>query len=634
MTSGMAAWQEQGGRKASYAASVPTAPGGNTDWARAYGTEIRQLIHRQAARAPRSLQAHIGPSEMGEPCARQVVGKMIAEPSTNHVPSLWPAIIGTSVHAWLAIALQDENARVGRQRFLSEMRVTPDPEHPGTTDFYDWETQTTGDWKCLGPTSMAKITRNGPSFQYRVQLLLYWLGCLIAGLPVRRIALVALPRAAATLDGMYVWSHEPGPEDAALVAGVLQVTAARRQLAAAIQRRELTLSDIPITPSSDSCLYCFAGETEVVTRDGIKPIRELAGTSPELLVPRMGKNPGLQTQGDFRQAPVRAFGTQRLWQITLTSRRAEKTIFATAEHRWVLTPSRGSRANPDNKYGRLIHGRELPSERFDRTTQELQPGDRLRSLRAGRPSRTTAMPWAVAQGFVFGDGTRGTGNRPATLSIYDNGKDEALLPFFPFTEPSPYSHTDSRSGKVTAVKHIYGLPRFWKDPPPIRESRTFLLSWLAGYFAADGDVTKIGAVTLCSADQETILFARDVAAVCGIGYSPPRSKWRTGTGTAPTELWSLNLRRRDLPEWFFLIKEHAIRAAQADEEEPRGTYWTVKSVQAIDRVEPVYCATVPGAEMFGLADDLLTGNCPLFRPQAARDGGPGCPGTSIGQGSL
>lgn len=167
---GLDAWREQGSRKATYTASVPTAPGGNTSEASAYGIELRQLIYRQAARAPRSRQVHLGPSELGEPCARQVVGKMIAEPSTNHVLSLWPAIIGTSVHAWLAIALQDENARIGMQRFLSEMRVAPTAEHPGTTDFYDAATQTCGDWKCLGPTTMAKITRDGPSFQYRVQL--------------------------------------------------------------------------------------------------------------------------------------------------------------------------------------------------------------------------------------------------------------------------------------------------------------------------------------------------------------------------------------------------------------------------------------------------------------------------------
>ena len=109
---------------------------------------------------------------------------------------------------------------------------------------------------------------------------------------------------------------------------------------------------------------------------------------------------------------------------------------------------------------------------------------------------------------------------------------------------------------------------------------------------------------------------------------------RLGRGREPTELWTLGLRRRDLPDWFFLIKEHAVRAAAANQADVHETGWTVESVQATDRIETVYCATVPGAEMFGLADDLLTGNCKWFRPEVARDiregrePGPGCPGNS------
>src|SRR6476661_5278696 len=99
--SGMDAWRSQS-RKGAYAASVPAPPGGNTPWARAYGLQIKQLIERQASRAPRSLQVHLGPSELGVHCHRSVVGRMTAEPRTNHVSHPWPAIIGTAVHAWLA----------------------------------------------------------------------------------------------------------------------------------------------------------------------------------------------------------------------------------------------------------------------------------------------------------------------------------------------------------------------------------------------------------------------------------------------------------------------------------------------------------------------------------------------------
>lgn len=615
--------------------AVPALPGGNTPWAARYGLELREIIVRQAHRSPRNLQAHLGPSELGQECDRQVVGKLAGEPVTNHVSDPWPSVVGTAVHAWLARHFSLENTLTQTLRWVPEQHVSPHPSYPGTADLYDAAEQCVVDWKCLGSTSMQKVkSAAGPPRHYRVQMLLYAAGYRNLGLPVRRVALAALPRTAATLDSMYVWEHTCSAADDQLISQVLAQTELRRQVAQAVMAGGIAIEQVPVTPGDDTCFWCFAADTPVVTRDGIKPIASLAGTRPELLVPRMGKNPGLQAQGDFAPAPVREFGRQRLWEITLAGNGAEKIVHATAGHRWLLT-RRPSRADPDNRYGRLIRGRDIPDEQFERTTETLQPGDRLRSLRAARTA-ADLMPWAVAQGFTYGDGTRGQGSRPATLSVYDNGKDEALLPFFPFTEPKQYGWTDPATGKLASVRHIYGLPRFWKDLPPIRESRGFLLSWLAGYFAADGNVTEAGQVVLDSADEQSVLFVRDIAAVCGIGYRPIRSRWRLGRGQALTELWSVGLRRRDLPEWFFLIKEHAIRAAAADESTARETYWTVKSVQVTNRVEPVYCATVPGAEMFGLADDLLTGNCPFFRPQAAeeirragRQEGPGCPGHSL-----
>ena len=255
--SGMAAWQDQGGR-----APAMTQPNGSSPWAQAYAREIRDLIHRQADRAPRSIQSHLGPSELGIICDRQVIGKMVGPlfpntKRTNHVSDPWPAIVGTAVHAWLATALEDENARIGLTRFLAELRVAPVPEHPGTTDFYDYAEASIGDWKVLGPSTMAKIrSPDGPPRKYHVQLLLYWLGILALRLPAVRIALVALPRTAPTLDSMYVWEHVPGPEDIDLLTEVLRITAVRREIAAEILKGNIRIEDVPITPDEEECYWC------------------------------------------------------------------------------------------------------------------------------------------------------------------------------------------------------------------------------------------------------------------------------------------------------------------------------------------------------------------------------------------
>lgn len=611
----MTAWTDQGGR-----APVTSQPNGNSLWAQGYAREIQDTVNRQADRAPRTVQRHLGPSELGVICHRQVIGKMVGPvfpntKRTNHVASPWPAVVGTAVHAWLAQAFDDENARIGVQRFLTEMRVAPTPEHPGTTDLFDYVERAVVDHKVLGPTTLAKIrSPSGPPRKYRVQLLLYWLGCLNAGLPAERIVIIAYPRTAPSLDNMYVWEHIPGPADIDLLTEVLRVTALRREIAAEILKGGMRIEDVPITPDSDECYFCVSGETEVVTRDGIRPIASLAGTYPELLIPDTGSGGSPSVRGNFRKSEVRSFGQQELWTIRLHNHGAVKEIRATAEHRWIRA----------DRVGR-------PLQNWTRTTAELRPGDKLRSLRAHPPAEQglARIPEAVARGFVYGDGCVPADRNVAEVSFFDrsNGKYEALMPFFP-------DHQGRISVYQTATgdteRHIGKLPTEGKRLPGLNESSDYLLSWLAGYFAADGNVSPGGQVTLASAREANMRFAQEIAAICGVGYGTVCSRMRLGYGTEPTPLYTLTLRRRDLPDWFLIRPQHLANALKASEEPSREGYWTVESVTRTGKFEEVFCAVVPGIEAFALKDSIMTSNCPFYRPQAFYDGGPGCPGTLAG----
>ena len=122
---------------------------GNTAWASRYAETIRQVLVERAGQAPRTLQRHLGPSELGVECDRQVVGKMAGHPHTNHVSDPWPSIVGTAVHAWLADNFLIDNQAKGVLRWITETRVTPHPDHPGTGDLYDAVEQSVGDWKGL-----------------------------------------------------------------------------------------------------------------------------------------------------------------------------------------------------------------------------------------------------------------------------------------------------------------------------------------------------------------------------------------------------------------------------------------------------------------------------------------------------
>jgi|SRR5215471_7486728 len=261
---------------------VPRAPGGNTAWAAQYGMQLKDAIHRQAHRSPRNLQVHLGPSELGAVCDREIVGKFAGEPITRHVISPWPSIVGTAVHSWLADAFAKENNLDGYPHWITEMLVTPHPSYPGRADLYDTVTFTLSDFKVLGPTSMAKVaSAEGPPRRYVVQMLLYAKGYMNAGYRVDRVILAALPRTAPSLAGMYCWEHLITPADDVLISQVLAETSLRWQLAQGVMSGAIGINEIPITPS-EACAFCdyFRPETAEDIRLG-RPVQPgCPGNSP------------------------------------------------------------------------------------------------------------------------------------------------------------------------------------------------------------------------------------------------------------------------------------------------------------------------------------------------------------------
>src|SRR5690349_1123871 len=173
-----------------FMSAAPKSDTGSSPWATRYAAELKRVFLEHAARAPRTLQQHLGPSEIGVQCDRQVVGKMAALPATNHVVDPWPSIVGTACHAWAEEAFSGDNLRSGVLRWVPEQKVTPHPDHPGTADLYDAVEQAVVDHKFLGESSMAKV-RKDPPRKYVVQLLLYGLGYYRLGLPVKRVVLAA-----------------------------------------------------------------------------------------------------------------------------------------------------------------------------------------------------------------------------------------------------------------------------------------------------------------------------------------------------------------------------------------------------------------------------------------------------------
>lgn len=261
-------------------ASPLLAMNGNSAWAQRYSQELREVVIRYADRLPRNVQRHLGPSELGHYCDRQLVGKMagvsLGAGGTNHMHDPWASIVGTAIHAFLEetfkwegnrlIAEARMNTPVGQPfpeaspRWWTERKVCPDPgmpsPHPGTADLYDAQTLTLTDHKCQSEGVRDKLRRNGPPHHYFMQMLLYAVGYINEGMDVQRVALVSWPRTHSTLDDMYVWEHVITDEDIAAVVDLIEKTAVREELAKLVVTGEVGFFELPATPSADDCQYC------------------------------------------------------------------------------------------------------------------------------------------------------------------------------------------------------------------------------------------------------------------------------------------------------------------------------------------------------------------------------------------
>src|SRR5579859_5652935 len=323
-----------------------------------------------------------------------------------------------------------------------------------------------------------------------------------------------------------------------------------------------------VTPAR-GLFYCLAGETRVLTWEGVKEIRELAGGTHRVL----GKH------GDWIEAPFRSFGVQPLMRLTVTRNGISKYISATGEHRWFVRAGRSQTSS-----------REV-------VTSDLRPGHRLVSkFPRTRVKQTTPSPFGIAHGVTFRDGTRsGTGS----MAQLDAVKDVELLKWFPMSMVTQH-------GRQMLVHH---LPRFFKELPPLDESVSYLYGWLAGYFAADGCVSATGTVMLNSAKRDELEYVRLVCTRLGIGTYGVTEQVRIGfEGREPSSLFRIILVDSDLTPEFFLLDKHRLRFnASAKAYERKG--WVVREVAPTDRVEEVFCATVDEGHAFTLEENILTGNC-------------------------
>jgi hypothetical protein len=232
--------------------------------------DLRDMIRAYEDSRERSVQTHIGPSQIGNPCTRCLARHVLGITVTRDFDDPWCAIIGTAVHAWLDEAAVHWNVSRDTARWFPEQRVQPDIDllpSGGRADLYDSELFTVIDHKVVGAAPQKSFKANGPGPAYRRQGHLYGLGYTLAGHRVDHVA-IAFHLRGGRLSDLYVWTE---PYDEAIAREAL----ARFQI---IRGQALALGPaiLPNLPADPDCWDCGGKD---VTGE------ELAAYNPATITP-------------------------------------------------------------------------------------------------------------------------------------------------------------------------------------------------------------------------------------------------------------------------------------------------------------------------------------------------------------
>lgn len=167
-------------------------------------TELTEAITHDVATRPRSLQAELGPSEIGEECQRKLAYRIAAWPKANRDVDPLASFIGVAAHESIAVALEKVNER-RPGTWLIEKRVHTSNTLSGSCDAFHIPTNSVVDHKFVGPASMRKYRSDGPRPTYIVQTNAYALGWERAGYTPKRVVIAFYPRGG-NLKDLYVWS--------------------------------------------------------------------------------------------------------------------------------------------------------------------------------------------------------------------------------------------------------------------------------------------------------------------------------------------------------------------------------------------------------------------------------------------
>ena len=351
---------------------------------------------------------------------------------------------------------------------------------------------------------------------------------------------------------------------------------------------------------STSLINCLGGDTPVLTRQGVRPIRELTQAPVEVL----------NARGEWVEVQFQSYGFQETVGVAFRSaatRKASTTVIrATKNHRWILVGGQvvtteywtSSEGKGKGKGKREINHSVVPC------------------VKAPRPERNADYEIGVFHGLLYGDGHVRTDTDYYVVDLV--GEKQELSPWVEKQLgkkglPTVYNKAGSEGLRWNFTDH----DTKWKELPSTSSSPSYLLGFIAGLLATDGSITSISKGSSYASVfglKETVDFVAAIAPAVGImPYSASLFSTRgaiTAYGERRNDLWRVALNVSSLDQEDVLRTAHKNKFSVNDYGVATAAKWKMDGiVPGSAKVEEVFCCQEETTGAFVLATGLLTGNC-------------------------
>lgn len=307
---------------------------------------------------------------------------------------------------------------------------------------------------------------------------------------------------------------------------------------------------------------CLAGETKIITSEGVLSLKELCGKQVQVL----------NRFGEWETAKVRSFGVQKLYKVSFHNR---TSVYATADHRWW----------------------QEDGTRVVTSQLETVPLVRMKKF----PDLDEE---GIRHGICYGDGTTVREMKTDRLVLCTEQKRE-LAGFFP-----------QEAKELQAGLTVNHIPKEYKNlPDPKRCSPEYARGFIAGLLATDGS-TKTACISLACSGMKAAQTIRDLAVLGGCTVNGIYSTNKdTNFGPRKLPLCTLLMKPFSVP----LIRSDQIQELGRRKLKRQQMRLKVDSIEACEREEEVYCCVVPGSESFTLVNGAVTSNCFLLAVEDNRE---------------